>query len=80
MLFKPKDELDKYHGDCSYERSGSVTPHKKTSIPVEVMNLCVVHVGHSIFCRRPKRGTRNFRHFVVQGECLSFAQSILKQQ
>ena len=71
MLFKPKDELDKYHDDCSYGRSGSVAPYKTISIPVEVMNLCVVHVGHSIFCRRHKRGTRNFRHLVQQGECFS---------
>ena len=79
MLFKPKDELDKYHGDCNYERSGSVRQYKDFSIPVEVMNLCVVHVGHSIFCRRYKRGTRYFRHLVQQGECY-FSQSILKQQ
>ena len=79
MLFKPKDELDKYHGDCSYERSGIVTGYKGFSVPVEVMDLCVVHVGHSIFCRRHKRGARNFGHVLVRGEYL-FTQSIFKQE
>ena len=78
MLFKPKDELYKYHGDCSYEESGCVPAYEEISIPVEVMNLCVIHVGHSIFCLRHKRRTRNFRHS-VQGEVFLF-QSILKQQ
>ena len=79
MLFKPKDELDNYHDDCSYGRSGSVTPYKKISIPVEIMNLCVIHVGHSIFCRRHELGTRYFRHLVLQDESF-LSQSIFKQQ
>ena len=52
MLFKPKDEPDKYHGDYSYERLGSVTSYMESRVPVEVMNLCRVHVGHFTICLR----------------------------
>lgn len=52
MLFKPKDKADKYHGDCSFERSAQVTSYMKSSVPIEIMNLCVVHTGHFIVCLR----------------------------
>ena len=76
MLLKPKDKLDKYHGDCSYEKSGSVTPYTEISLPVEVMDLSMVHFRHSIFCRRHKRGARDFGHF-VQGDCFLFFKAYL---
>ena len=56
MLFKPKDESEKYHGDCSYGRSAWRFSYVEGSVPVEVVNFCVVHAGHFIVClRRYKR-------------------------
>ena len=56
MLFKPKDESEKYHGDCSYRRSAWPFSYAESSVPIEVVNLCVVHTGHFIVrLRRYKR-------------------------
>ena len=65
MLFKPKDEPDKYHGDCSYKRSERVTSYTEGAVPVEVMNLRVVHASHFIVClRRRWPSIWPLRHFV----------------
>ena len=56
MLFKPKDESEKYHGDCSYGRSAWPFSGEESPVPIEVVNFCMVHTGHFIvWLRRYKR-------------------------